>query len=694
MASNFRENCNDDYSDRLDAILSTPLSPENINSYADVALDATVELIQDVVSDYNRQPTIAFETATETETAAARYFRMHDIDEVLDHLSLKSEEIAFLSHVIGKAALVKDVIVPPDTVDTSPSASGENLLEPKNTIERLKTTLFILQNEFGVDVNNPEEISLATGIVKDNMRRDESYYLIDAPKLRRTILVCDEEGNVTYVFNSDNLSKEGLGEADISALSKSQLNELLVANPNIGQRIVYSNKYVGNIINAIHEPGNLSPTKRLSEPASYLYPQSPEDITSAGGLAIRLGVSQGVVSRAAQQLEEQLGEVKQYRFKIKVTSGYTPEQQEVIIGHLRNSGVLADVAPLDVKSLKALSKSLGVSEKPLDVAVKELEEQLGEVKQYKFGPTPGLGYTSEQQEIIAEYLRSKGILGLEEAPEGISTRPELAKTLGVSGRIVYEAIEELQEQLGEVKKYRFGSSRRHALGYTPEQQEVVAAHLESKGVLTSKAPEGILSITGLSRMAGVGKALLDNTIQELGDRLGEVKQYKFRTLTTDGYTPEQQTMILQQLETKGLLIERAPEEVLSIQSFGDSMGLSYATIQNAAKELGEQLGEVKNYRFGPNAGVGYTPDQQIIITKHLEARGTLSEAAPEGILARQGLANSLGTTHKAVSNVISELGEQLGQIKKYRFGPTFTEGFSQGQQEIIHDELVRRGIIS
>ena len=57
-----------DYQAKLNNILSTPLTAENIDSYADDAIDSTIELINDIIVDphYKWDITLA-ENKKETE---------------------------------------------------------------------------------------------------------------------------------------------------------------------------------------------------------------------------------------------------------------------------------------------------------------------------------------------------------------------------------------------------------------------------------------------------------------------------------------------------------------------------------------------------------------------------------------------------------------------------------------------------
>ncbi len=102
------------YRDRLTAILYRSLTPENIDSYADKALDELIELIEEVVQTVGHEPENGFASKKDQETAAFRQFGLGDVESVLDHIADLANEIHALDDAIGRATTNNRVITPPD----------------------------------------------------------------------------------------------------------------------------------------------------------------------------------------------------------------------------------------------------------------------------------------------------------------------------------------------------------------------------------------------------------------------------------------------------------------------------------------------------------------------------------------------------------------------------------------------------
>ena len=111
---------------------------------------------------------------------------------------------------------------------------------------------------------------------------------------------------------------------------------------------------------------------------------------------------------------------------------------------------------------------------------------------------------------------------------------------------------------------------------------------------------------------------------------------------------EQQEIIRQRLETKGYLLDPAPEGVLSILGLAEKFDVSYPVIVRAIKDLLGQLGKTIRYRFGTSTvTAGFTTEQQEMIRQRLEESGFFSRP-PEGVITMGELARKLGFTYVGV----------------------------------------------
>ena len=257
------------YRQKLDEILSTELTTENINTYADDAINQLVELIDEVkdnpLLEWNLDPSLS---PKDREDAMLReVLGGIDVGEVLDYIESVGNDIHDLDAIIakGRANQEQTVYVPTDRLGYAAIVAGSGDFAEKELLPKAKTALFILQNDFGVDLNNPEEFRMSTGIITDDMMRKTSYDVIEAPALERAIFSCDELGNRTFVFNTTKLDERNITIDQLKNFTKQQLLELLEKNPELGVSFTYGKKYPERLSAFIDSPENKQETEALKE---------------------------------------------------------------------------------------------------------------------------------------------------------------------------------------------------------------------------------------------------------------------------------------------------------------------------------------------------------------------------------------------------------------------------------------------
>ena len=125
------------------------------------------------------------------------------METILRHLEDKASQFAVIDRVIAQANKSSDVFVPPDSAPV-PQATGSGTgMEKKGKQPKLKNLLVMLKSEFGIDPDDPEAVSIVRGSVNPNMMREEPYYQVTVPGIDKVILVCQEYGNATFVFNGE-----------------------------------------------------------------------------------------------------------------------------------------------------------------------------------------------------------------------------------------------------------------------------------------------------------------------------------------------------------------------------------------------------------------------------------------------------------------------------------------------------------
>ena len=110
---------------------------------------------------------------------------------------------------------------------------------------------------------------------------------------------------------------------------------------------------------------------------------------------------------AVNAIKEKLGGISKYRFNRKInTSGFSPEQQKMIVDHLGRSGKSNGLAPEGYLSVRGFTEKYNISSDIIFRVVKAIKDQLGDVNIYMFGTKNTLGYSPEQQEIIMDYVKN------------------------------------------------------------------------------------------------------------------------------------------------------------------------------------------------------------------------------------------------------------------------------------------------
>ncbi len=420
------------------------------------------------------------------------------------------------------------------------------IFEERKEVPHLKILLFLLKENLGIDINDSNELTIIKGKVDSNMMRNSPYYGVKILSLNRTVLICDQIDNVTFILDNNLLH---IQDDELLNLTKDELKNFIEFNKNLGKMIQYSENYIQDIIFAL--TNKLSQSNTDPETLTDLYPKPIHNILSINGMSTLFGISNSTLSKVIKELQEDLGEVQKYSLGTRITYGYTLEQQEKIRQGLKDKGVFTEKAPENILSITGISTLFGISNSNLSKVIKELQEDLGEVQKYYFGKVVTYGYTLEQQEKIKQGLDKRVFTEkAPEAPENILSINGMSTLFGISKPTLSKVIKELQEDLGEIQKYRFYSKITY--GYTLKQQEKIRQELD-KRVFTKKVPkepENILSIRGMRNLFGISNYNISKVIKELQEDLGEVQKYSFGTKITYGYTLEQQEKIRQAIQQK------------------------------------------------------------------------------------------------------------------------------------------------
>jgi len=302
--------------------------------------------------------------------------------------------------------------------------------------------------------------------------RSESYYLIQTPTLNRNSLVCNEEGNATFVFDDKKLELLNIPPDQFTNLTKEEMKALIGADRKVGQWIPYSDRFVPDIIDALREIGG----QQLGGNISFLVPKVPDDYLSMTGMEKKWGVSWDAIKRTVDALGSQLGVVADYSFKNRVAPGFSPSQQDLIREKLQERIALPDMPAgyLTVSGMKQVWESQGKPvERTIRLAVDRLGVRLGTVDKFLVNHQVSTGFSPEQQALIYEEIYGN------KAPDGYLSKTRLVHELNSDPRTIDKIIDQMSPQLGNVESYKDEGGRLVPM-FSPLQQAVIKDELNAK----------------------------------------------------------------------------------------------------------------------------------------------------------------------------------------------------------------------
>lgn len=422
---------------RLSEAIDRPLTLENTDTYVDGALGAVIKLVDDVVAKYDAQPGAEWQqlgqaNGKEHEDAALKYFGLEDVEAILRHLEDKASQFAVIGQVIAQANEASDVFVPPDSTPV-PQATGSGTgMEKKGKQPKLENLLFVLMNDFGIDPDDPEAVSIVRGSVNTNMMREEPYYQVIVPEIDKVILVCQEYGNATFVFNGEwvreqvnsNRSSENEPERPLADYTKEELGKLIKDNPGQGARIMATKNFTANLVNALK--GGFSQQK-LDEPVDTRYLRSPKDLSpvpdgyvTTNDIKEELGIdkkSGSMLQKIAVELEKQgkitTGKYRNKRGFLALAFSKSAAQQIVDEWMSRTRSI-----PEGCVGVKYIADKAGVSYP----AVRRVAERLGLANDKKPGAGRLVIFSQDEADKIIAYIRDRYSI-----PEGYVPVTEFAR---------------------------------------------------------------------------------------------------------------------------------------------------------------------------------------------------------------------------------------------------------------------------
>lgn len=403
------KNTEPSFKEKLDAITSRQLDARTINTYASEALEDLVSLVQEIIAaDDSADNNELSGREIERRALKAVHLDPNTIEATLDHVSDVADSTRLLDKIImEKTKLSGRVIVPPDPSKKPDITPGDgSFKKPKELIPKSKTLLLLLEKGLDIDITS-DDVTITRGVVRPNMMRETSYNLVEISSLKRAVLVCDEVGNTTYVFDMETCADYGIDGDYLAEQMKSELNELIEQDSKLGRRIDYSKQYVDHLSEALlgemrDDSGDNDKVATQSDILKPKAPPAPQGYLSVRGIRREYGFAARTIRSAITELGNQLGEVRECRFGKQTAPGYSPEQIQQILEQI---GEPAPPAPEGYLAVGGIHREYGFDAGSITRAITALGDQLGEASEYRFGKRTTLGYSPDQQRQILEWIQ-------------------------------------------------------------------------------------------------------------------------------------------------------------------------------------------------------------------------------------------------------------------------------------------------
>jgi hypothetical protein len=505
-----------DFASSVEEIINQPLTVENVDTYAEAALDKLIQLINDMVQVYNHQPTIWLDNSGERENAVFAYYGIEPLNELLGHIADKAEQLIAIDTVIDQIESTDHVFVPPDERPGPTASVSEAPHRERATRQpRLKTLLFVLANEFGIEPSG-EALQIRRGSVETAMMRQEPYHEVNIPPLERTVLICDAYGNGTFVFDTTRLPEEE--RAKLATCTKTQLAGVMEQYPDCGVSVRCDKQFVPHLVEALANDIQQSAGVDTRRGGNYLNPpQANEEGTmNANQLAAKFGVAYRTVVRHIAELNQEglLGCVVKRDWYGEEQSIFTEEQVEVIRKRLEERGLFTQPPPEGYLTITALAKTVDVTVMALIRIARELKKAgvLSDGIKCRSGQVHEF-YSPEQQAMIMRKAQENGLFA-PPPPEGYAMISTATKRLGVGLKLVRDAMDLLNLR-PEIYRFVAESGQvRIREGLSPEQVDELGKYLRSEGY-TELAPEGYQVKKEIMRELHCSAPLFDRIVDSL-----------------------------------------------------------------------------------------------------------------------------------------------------------------------------------
>lgn len=353
-------------------------------------------------------------------------------------------------------------------------------------------------------------------------------------------------------------------------------------------------------------------------------------------------------------------EPAQFLFRNRPITFISPEAQEVLIDNLKS---LAPWAPEGYKHMSAMSKELGVTQRPLKRLIAKYEIPASYFK-YAGAATLGLSFSPEAQDQIRALPEFQTL----PAPKGYISVTSLARSLGLDIGSMKSLVSR-SEVPTEIHRYKGHAG----IGLSPEAQQLV---LNLPDLQIKAPPEGILSVAAFARQ-------LDVSFKKLTDFIDEhnipTQIHRFSGKPGKSLSPEVQTRLRRMFAD--MTPTDAPQGYMSASALATELGINHKTIIKYIKRY--NIPSTK-HQYHAKYGVSLSPEAQMAIRALPELQ---VEPPPPGYLSIPRFADEIGISAITLKKYVESWGIET-VIHRYANNPVVS--LSPEAQTIFKQKLSDR----
>ena len=673
------------FASRLRAITERQLTgADQLSTYAETALKDLIDLIDDAIADF--KPTNESGIVLEHAALRASGVSPDALESVIKWLVAKDREIRTILN--AEVQRSSTVFVPPRTTEATLITPGSESFRGLELSPRAATIKFVLANLSGEPYEMLERsgrITAVLGEVNPTMMRQTPYEMITSADFNRTILVCDETGNRTFVFDTKMLQGLGVDEAVIK-LDKGELDMLLSEHVGIGRAFVYEPRsFVSTFMTTLESLDTEQPKTTPERTSELLLPPATDEVISATQICAILNDLYGTnlshkgIYAIADVLEEE-GLISGQRYRIgpmKVMRGFDSHEFEVIHERLGDRDMLYPRAePGDVNYPNKVAHLLGVSAETvfkigdlLSVDIRSMpmkrlangsvwpicdQDTLQRFRDYLAqNPAPALPETRKR--------------GVEAAPRRLA-RENLIDTIGsIAGRY---AIQGIMRDLG-IDRTRLTSA-------DTETIESIRQEAERRGF--ARPPEGYMGVDLISSVYGFERHEIRRAAEDLKDDIGYVVKHVYDQKRAYSYSPEQVRILVEYLNGKHEA--RAPEidDRLTTGMVARALDIDKQFARKLLKEFDDEI------RFNNNRNVP-TYDSSVLDTLQQDRRVReylTARPHPAGVEAKSTFAKRWHVSPLTIDKFAHKYHMPLGVFK---YGFRIEDGYFDHDRSYLHQIL-------